>query len=660
MSVVAFRPYRPRRVVTSDFVGTPTTKFNREFADEDLAKSGLTLDDMFGYAIDNIALPERASAGYYIPYFSLDGDVLRDDKNVNTMFRIKLKYPPFAKEQRYTQPSGEELLTHGLPSFLPYLYPCPDLEGDTIYVAEGEKKTVSVIKNLQLPAFGIAGCTMWGNPNGTGGPHPWILDYLVARGIKRVVIIPDGDIFRYDVCRAYGTFAHALTQAGYEVSLLNPPGKIDDLIVAWGSDAKQRVLEIPSLNPNDLVQTPQSLATKYNLAFKTDNKGRVTIHQHTSNIMRLMRSHPAFPKLWLNRDSNRVMLGDDPAVPDKTEMDVANHMQHNFGMEKVSSKVIQLCMRSLAKENEASPMLAYIQGVNWDGKERLNTWLTDYWGVVDSAFNREVAAKWLVSACARMDKPGSKVDWIFIAIGPQGTGKTSMPGILFRGNSATLYGEHDNKDLHLLLHSALVVGFDELDSFTRKDTSLLKAMITTTSDMFRPPYGASVEVFPRRFTLYGCGNKHDFLQSDPTGQRRYAIVEVPRLLDFRALEADRDQLWAEAWAVYRAGKTEWWEVKGASENAENFEVPNIFKEHMMSMIATHKMAKHADNLVQGKFRFTMSQLFRWMEMPMSQGNPQLREASAILLSLKYEKKKYKHNGMPQLYYTPPPDGATIP
>lgn len=654
MSVVPFRTYRVRRVVTSEFLQI-NTKFNREFADEDLARSGINFEDILGYAVDNMRLPERATAGYHIPYFDLNGDVLRDAENFNTMYRIKLQYPPFSKEQRYTQPSGEELLAYGLPSFLPYLYPCDDLiaENDTIYVAEGEKKTVSVIKNLRLPAFGIAGCTMWGNPNGTGGPHPWILDYLNRRGIKNVVIIPDGDIFRYDVCRAYGTFAHALTQAGYTVSLLNPPGKIDDLIVAWGQDAKQRVLEIPAISPNDLVQTPQSLATKYNLAFKTDNKGRVTIHQHTSNIMKLMRAHPAFPKLWLNRDNNTVYLGDEPAEPDKTEMDVANHMQHNFGMEKVSSKVIQLCMRSLAKENEYSPMLAYIQGVNWDGVKRLDTWLTDYWGVTDNAFNREVASKWLISACARMAVPGSKVDWIFIAIGPQGTGKTSMPGIIFRGNNTTLYGEHDNKDLHLLLHSALVVGFDELDSFTRKDTSLLKAMITTTQDMFRPPYGASIETFPRRFTLYGCGNKHEFLQSDPTGQRRYAIVEVPRLLDFKQLEANRDQLWAEAWHRYQEGKEQWWEVKGASENAQNFEVPNPLRENMLGVIAANRMAKHANNIVAGEFRFTISQLLQWMQVPYRQGDPILRDISSILRGEGFTKKQIKHNGTSHQYYTPP-------
>jgi Virulence-associated protein E len=654
MSVVAFRPYRVRRVVNSDFLGTPSTRFNREFADEDLSKSGITFEDIYGYAVDNMKLPERALAGYHIPYFDLNGDVLRDADNFNTMYRIRLKYPAFAKEQRYTQPSGEELSAYGLPSFLPYLYPCSELEGDTIYVTEGEKKTVSFIKNIQLPAFGIAGCSMWGNPNGTGGPHPWILDYLNRRGIKRVVIIPDGDIFRYDICRAYGTFAHALGQAGYEVALLNPPGKIDDLIVAWGSDAKHRVMEIPALNPNDLVQTPQSLATKYNLAFKTDNKGRVTIHQHTSNVTKLLRDHPAFPKVWLDEDTNKLMFGEDIMEAEKTEMILANHFQHNFGMEKITSHMVLQCARSLGREYKRSPMLDKIRGLVWDGKERLDTWLTNTWGVEDAQYTREIASKWLISSCARMDIPGSKVDWMFIAIGPQGTGKTSMPGIMFYGNNTTLYGEQNDKDFHLQLHSALVVGFDELDSFSRKEASMLKAMITRNQDMFRPPYGATVETFKRRFTLYGCGNRTEFLQADPSGQRRYAVIEVPRLLDFKLLEEIRDQLWAEAWVRYQDGKTNWWEIGNASEHAKQYEVANILQEQIEGWITAQFAAKQGANFdKEGNLLFTMSTLAGSLFQGENVSVAKAKEMGGILGGLGYKNKSIRRNGSVGRYYVIP-------
>jgi predicted P-loop ATPase len=155
-----------------------------------------------------------------------------------------------------------------------------------------------------------------------------------------------------------------------------------------------------------------------------------------------------------------------------------------------------------------------------------------------------------------MDKPGSKVDWMFIVVGPQGTGKTSMPGILFPGNYQPLFGDHSDKDLSMILHSHLCIGFDELDSFGRREASTLKAMITVTQDAFRPPYGTTIETHKRRFVLYGCGNRYEFLQHDPSGYRRYAVVEISRILDFRGLEAVRGQLWSEAWSRYNADQDE--------------------------------------------------------------------------------------------------------
>lgn len=649
MNLIQFRPYKVRRVIESDFI-TSSNPANLEFAKEDLAKSGLTLEDIWGTAPGNLKLVDGALAGYYIPYFDINGEILRDASNFNTMYRVKLKFSTYAKNIRYTQPSADELQSYELPSYLPYLYPCENLTGDTVYCAEGEKKTASVVRNLGLPAFGISGCQAWGNPTKRGGPHPWIIEYLNRRGFKKVVIIPDTDIFRYDICTAYGTFAHALTQAGFEVQLLNPPDKIDDLIVRWGPTARDQFAALQPIDPAGLVQTAASLASTYNLAFKYDAKGKTVVHQHTSNIMRLLRQHPAFPKIWLNRDTNKIMLGNEESVPDFTEMELANHMQHNFNMEKVHNRVLRDCIKSLSRENERSPFLEYIQGLVWDGVKRLDTWLRDYWGVIDNTFNREVAAKWLVSACARMAVPGTKVDWMFICIGPQGTGKTSMPAILFKGNNATLYGEHDNKDLCLLLHSALCIGFDELDTFSKKDNSLLKAMITTTEDMFRPPYGATIESFKRRFTLYGCGNRHEFLQNDPTGQRRYAIVEVPRLLDFKGLEQIRDQLWAEAWSVYQDGTVKFWEVDGASENAKKYEIPSPLREKIEAFINNWTPSKIAEVALPG---FTMTEMLSSGLFANVNGESQavIREAVGILREFGWIRKVVKSKGRTIGLYT---------
>lgn len=629
-SVLSFRSYKVP-VIESQFFQS-TSKANEEFAASDLARSGLTMDDMEVSAPPMLPLKEGAQAGYIIPYYGLTGRPIVDSGGFSVMFRTRLKYPEFSKEQRYTQPSKEQLAKYELPSYIPYIHPLTlSLEGDTLVCCEGEKKTASVLKYIRMPAFGIGGCQMWRDPSGRGGIHPWIRELARQRDIKKILIIPDGDLFRYDICTAYGTFAHTLLGEGYEVKIANPAGKIDDLIISWGSSSQACFRDLPTVSLEDLVQSPASLARRFNLSFKQDNKERVIVHQNTSNVMILLQEYDAFPKIWRDTDTNRIMVGEEIAEPGRTEMEIANYFQHNLGMEKISNKMITQCIEAMAKKNSRSPFLEYIQSQTWDGKPRIDSWMIDHWGVEDSKYAREISSKWLVSAVARMIKPGTKIDWMLIVVGPQGTGKTTMPSIFFKGLSRNLYGEHDNKDLHMLLHSGLCVGFDELDSFGKRESSNLKAMITTNEDAFRPPYGASVEIFPRRFTLYGCGNRYEFLQHDPSGYRRYAVLEVSRLLDFARLEGERDQLWAEAYHRYQTDGTRFWEVENASAFAEKYVAPNPIQDMIVNIIESWKVSKVGTNLKDGKIYFTMIDLMQALDMGKDFRNSGLtRELAASL------------------------------
>lgn len=632
--VVNFRPFKVPQIIETQFFSS-STKANEEFAIEDLKRSGLTMEDIHAYQHPMLPLKDGAQAGYIIPYFGLDGQALVDANMNLVMSRTRLKYPEFSKTQRYSQPSAEQLAKYNLPSYVPYIHPSTlKLEGDTLVCCEGEKKCASVIKYVGLPSFGIGGCEMWRDPSGRGGIHPWIRELIRQRNFKTILIVPDGDLFRYDICRAYGTFAHALRNEGYDVKICNPDGKIDDLIVSWGSSATSRFRDLPTVGLEELVQSPASLAKRFNLSFKQDEKGRVSVYQHTANITKLMEEYSAFPKIWRNLDTNRVMVGDEEAEPDKTDMDIANYIQHHLGLDKVTKRVVHECIQSIARGNSRSPFLEYVQAQTWDGTERLDTWMQRLWGVEDTPYAREVSAKWLIGAVARMDHPGTKLDWMMIVIGPQGTGKTTMPSVLFKGLNRTLYGDHDHKDLHMLLHSGLCVGFDELDSFGKKESSNLKAMVTTHEDAFRPPYGASVEIFPRRFTLYGCGNRYEFLQHDPSGYRRYAILEVAKLLDFSGLEAERDQLWAEAWHRYNIGGVKYWEVEGASAHAERYVIESPQLQRIAEIIEQWKKERPTNMIIANKLYITLGDIQMKMGIDVAKGNSsQNREMGAVMRSL---------------------------
>src|SRR5690606_7693863 len=143
------------------------------------------------------------------------------------------------------------------PSHMPYIHPNSlKIQGDYLVCCEGEKKAACVLKHIGLPTFGIGGFQMWRDPTSSSGIHPWIRELLAKRGLKKILIVPDGDLYRYDICRGYGTFAHTLRAEGYEVEIVNPSGKIDDLIVSWGADAKENFSHLPRVDPGELVQSP--------------------------------------------------------------------------------------------------------------------------------------------------------------------------------------------------------------------------------------------------------------------------------------------------------------------------------------------------------------------------------------------------------------------
>lgn len=663
-NVVTFRRYKFANVVESKFLKTTDSR-NLDFAEKDLAKSGLTLDDIEGYVHPGLPLMDKAIAGYVIPYYDLAGKPLLDKLNNIVMWRMKLAYPEFIKGQKYNSVSSEFLAGYNLPPLMPYIPPTiHDMVSDVLICAEGEKKCASIIKFLGLPAFGIGGCQMWRDPDGSGKPHRWILELINQRMPRTIIVVPDGDVLRYDICSAYGTFVRALQKElpGVEIQILHPDDKIDDLLVKWGDKAKEEWAKIPLLDDSQLVQSPKSLIDEFSLAVKVSNKGVPTVLEHTSNVTKLLDAHKAFPKIWVNLDSSKLMLGEDEIEDKRTDMEIANYFQYNFGMASVKANEVKNCIHAIARKNKVSPFFEYIRRQVWDGVPRLDTWLTDYWGLEDINFHREISSKFLIASCARQDKPGSMVQWMFITIGPQRTGKTSMPSVLFPGNSKLLIGQCDDKDMLLKMHSSLCIGFDELDSFNKRAQENLKAIITEVSDTFRPPYGAITEDHPRRFMMYGSGNRRKFLQKDPSGYRRYAITTVDKLFDFDGFTLVRDQLWAEAWQRYQAGVDEYWWVTEADKFARNYTIDYPLTEAIENWIAQEQVAKQSTRVKYDMLWFTMGDILHGLNQYDQIKNTQFtQQINALLVELGCsppdKKQRGPTGGNPQRYYTIPLDGS---
>lgn len=232
------------------------------------------------------------------------------------------------------------------------------------------------------------------------------------------------------------------------------------------------------------------------------------------------------------------------------------HWLAKFGGARFNKQAVQDAMMAAARANQVDSLRDYLSGLEWDGVERLSSWLSRYLGAPDTAYIHSIGRRWLISAVARALKPGCQADHVLVLEGEQGAGKSSALRILGgRWYLPSLPNLRDEKAAAERVQGKWLVEIDELDAMRGAAATLTKSFLTRTQDTFRPAYGRFTVDRPRRCVFAGTTNEQDYL-TDPTGARRFWPVRVTRC-DAEALEADRDQLIAEAVHAFNAGEP-WW------------------------------------------------------------------------------------------------------
>lgn len=235
--------------------------------------------------------------------------------------------------------------------------------------------------------------------------------------------------------------------------------------------------------------------------------------------------------------------------------------------------IVASCLHVAAKRNTTNVLKSYLTGLRWDNKSRINTWLTKYVGVDQSHYTMAVGRFWLLSAVARVMRPGVKVDTMLIFEGEQGKKKSQVWRTL-AGNEYFMEfsGDITNKDTLILMEGMWIFEFSELASLAPREIDAVKSFLSRQTDDYRSPYAKLAVRHPRQCVFGGSTNNDTYLK-DETGARRFWPVATG-VIDIDALAVDRDQLWAEAMVLFNAGEKWWvdtedtWFTVPAKEEAE--------------------------------------------------------------------------------------------
>lgn len=208
----------------------------------------------------------------------------------------------------------------------------------------------------------------------------------------------------------------------------------------------------------------------------------------------------------------------------------------------------------IAVRNSYHPIKEYINGLTWDKKPRLDTWLFDYLGAEgDPAYVSAVGRKVLCAAVARVFNAGCKFDYMMILEGRQGSGKSSCVEILAsKKYFSDSLGDVTNKDILEVTRGKWFIEVSELSAMNRAGANEMKDFLSKTHDTHRKAFARKAITVPRQFILIGTTNDEEYLK-DPTGGRRFWPVRVGNT-KFKELERDRDQLIAEAFVRWGMGE----------------------------------------------------------------------------------------------------------
>lgn len=328
---------------------------------------------------------------------------------------------------------------------------------------------------------------------------------------------------------------------------------VDDLEAASKAAKRKRSIEreakVWSMLAKPAGGQPRALATGLNTRYVLEHDSRWT---------------GMFRRNLLNDDPEILDIAEQEWRPirDTDETGAGYWIDEVYGF-SVGRRLIGEAMRYLADRRQEHPVAMWLESRKWDGVPRINGLLGHYLGAkarpdvpgFDDLL-AVVSRRWMIAAVARALKYPCKVDTVLVLQGAEGERKSSALAALVPHrrwfSDTTLPDLRNTVEVYTQIKGTWIYEIQEIERWTRrKDVEEVTAFLTQQEEKYRPKYDRSADFQPRMCLFVGTTNKAAFLNQDRN--RRYwpFAVQGCRVED---IERDRDQLWAEAVAAFKAGE----------------------------------------------------------------------------------------------------------
>jgi len=373
------------------------------------------------------------------------------------------------------------------------------------------------------------------------------------------------------------------------------------------------------------------------LLFTLSGKDKIKIYTLcTENIRRLLETHADFKdRIKHDAFTNKtfVRFGDTwHEMEDHHTVRIQNEIASAFSFfQKVTRSMVTDALAEVAKNHQYDSGQDYLKALKWDGVGRIDTWLCKTYGVEDNVYHRAVGSNVLKGLVKRIMHPGCKFDSVMVLEGEQGTKKSSSLAVLGGDWYVETSMGTDTKDFFMLFQGKIIIELSEGEILTKTEVKRMKAVISTGTDRYRPPYGRNSIDYPRRCIFIMTTNESQYLK-DETGNRRWLPIKtVLEEADIEWLKENRDQLLAEAYhrvitlkeTIYEFPKDEtmaeqmsrmendpqqiiiedwYWNMLNRGKRAEGVTTHQAFNDALYKNFPPHPIKRFEEMIIAGIYR----------------------------------------------------------
>lgn len=300
------------------------------------------------------------------------------------------------------------------------------------------------------------------------------------------------------------------------------------------------------------------------------------IHNEKGNVMQVIENCETVVRedellngaVRLNRMTGRLEIQKDmgwsragPAVNDNDMNNILSYMARNYDL-----RADKLCWRAIttaAYENGFHPIREYLEGLEWDGQERIRHALRRFLGAPEDELTYQCMKMFMIGALRRIYEPGCKFEYVLTLVGGQGIGKSTFFRFLALQDkwfTDDLVGFKSSRIYEKISGHWIIEMSEMLAIMNAKGADEVKSFLSRQSDVYRDPYAVFADDRPRQCVFGATTNRVKCLPFDRTGNRRFlpvlvdeAQAEVHILENEAESRAYIDQMWAEAMVLYQSG-----------------------------------------------------------------------------------------------------------